>query len=797
MDNLTEKGTVKKKEGLYGRLRSFAASSLAVRKSRPEILFYDISVFVIAFLFSRSHVIFGAYPLAVSFLAVLPSFVWQGLLGACIGAVTLGKAGIIYAMISVVVVFLRIIVSGTDKRQGSAGTLFSEGLLLRMSSSIIGGFIAAVYEALLSGFSTATVMFGLSMLLFPPIICFGLSGLFDVGITFSSVFRSSAPIFRTAKLKDRDKYNIIFFQGSALLLLFLISLSLSEYQLLGIGAAYVFSSAAALASGRRFGALRAMAVGFVTSVGISGVYSVSFALVGLVSGVLFKLGAAYAVVGAGVALSLFSGYTGGVGGFVSTFPEYAIAASLSFVLLCRIPMERTEDENDEREKIAAEMVGTMALSYRNKYSGSLDALEASFVSLSLVMKKHGKKRAKNPEEEYASLASRCAEEYLFGEGVFDFDTDMRDIGRILASGAVVTDKDISPVIEEARVREGLAAAINRASALYSEEQYRLNEREGFSFDFDLIGKLISEARKNDEREKVQDEDTAEKIRESLASFGLTDGSVKVLGKRKKHIIVAAEDSDGTKISSRRFLDTVEDIVGAKLASPDFFRRGSVALMECDSEPVYKAESATASVAGSRERTSGDVARTFLGEDGRFYSIISDGMGSGEEARDTAEFVADFLGRALEFGSSKESVLKILNHVMRRREGECSATVDLFSYDLFTGESGFIKSGAAPSYLKRGSSIFRIRSRTAPIGLMRELDAERVKVDAESEDYIIMLSDGISQSSEDSPWLIELLSRPPKKTLADYADHILSSALAHTEKENRDDMTVTVVKISKR
>ncbi len=797
MDKLTDTTVANKKEGLFLRMKKSLSGALAERKTRRELIFYDLAVFTVAFLFSRSHLIFGAYPLSVAFLAVLPSFVWQALIGAVVGAFTLGEAGIIYAMISVVVVFLRVVVSGTDKSGGAEARLFCEGLLLRMCSAIIGGFIAAVYEALLSGFSTATVMFGLSMLLLPPVICFSVSGIFDAGISFGAIFRSSEAIFSLSGVKDKEKYNIIFFQFSSLVMIFLISLSLMQYSLLGIGAAYVFSSSAALIVARRFGALRAMAVGFVSSVGISGVFSVSFALVGLVAGALMKLGTVYAVVGAGAALALFSGYTGGVTGFVSTFPEYAISASLTFFLLGKIPSEASVENEENGEKIASEMVGTMALSYRNRYSGSLDALEASFSALSVVMKKHRRKRKENLPGEYTSLAKRCAEEYLMGEGIFDFEADFTNIGELLASGSRVGEGDISPLIEDRRRREALASAINRAAALYAEEQYKAEERGGIPMDFDLVARLISDARRNDEREKSQDEATSEKIKDILLSFGLRDGAVRVLGKRKKRIIIAGEDPDGTRITSKSFLEAIEGIVGTSLTAPEYFRRGSIALMECSCEPQYKVESATASASGARERVSGDVSRSFVSEDGRFFSVISDGMGSGEEAREVAEFVADFLSRALEFGSSRESVLKVLNQAMLRREGECSATVDLFSFDLYTGESGFIKSGAAPSYLKRGSSIFRIRSRTAPIGLMRELDAERVKVEAVCEDYVIMLSDGISQSSEDSPWLIELLSRPPKRTLADYADHILSSALLHTEKENRDDMTVTVIKISKK
>jgi serine/threonine protein phosphatase PrpC len=76
--------------------------------------------------------------------------------------------------------------------------------------------------------------------------------------------------------------------------------------------------------------------------------------------------------------------------------------------------------------------------------------------------------------------------------------------------------------------------------------------------------------------------------------------------------------------------------------------------------------------------------------------------------------------------------------------------------------------------------------------MKSVDAERIKIELEGEDYIIMLSDGIGQGAEETPWLLDLLSKPPKRDLKEYADSILASALknmAHT-----DDMTVLVTRV---
>jgi stage II sporulation protein E len=170
------------------------------------------------------------------------------------------------------------------------------------------------------------------------------------------------------------------------------------------------------------------------------------------------------------------------------------------------------------------------------------------------------------------------------------------------------------------------------------------------------------------------------------------------------------------------------------------------------------------------------------------------MGSGEEAKRTSDFACKFLKCALGIGSP-ETALHLLNSTLLGRGGECSATIDIFALDLFDGSATFIKSGAAPSFVKRDSSIFRIKSSTAPIGLMKTIDSERICVEIKGGDYVIMFSDGVSEIIEESPWLLELLSKPPKETPKAYADYILEEAKKHSK--SRDDMSVIAVKIIKK
>ena len=132
--------------------------------------------------------------------------------------------------------------------------------------------------------------------------------------------------------------------------------------------------------------------------------------------------------------------------------------------------------------------------------------------------------------------------------------------------------------------------------------------------------------------------------------------------------------------------------------------------------------------------------------------------------------------------------------MRSRSEECSTSVDLFDFDLITGEGVFYKCGAAASYLKRDGSIFRIRSETAPIGIMKNIDAERIRVEVRGGDYLVMISDGISQTVEDSAWLLEFLAKPITLDVAAYAELIIDEAIKRGR--SYDDLSVAVARIIK-
>ncbi len=795
-DNEYESNDTTPKKGLFQKIKEAFRKEAESRRGDKFALACDLTLFAVGFILARCHLLFGARPLGLAFAAVLPVGVWAALGGVVIGSLTLGEEGIIFAAVASVSVLLRAMFA--DRERGEE--MFSERLLVRMSVALLCGFVAAVYEWFLYGLTEITLLFGLSMTVLPPTLVFVFSGAFSSGITLSDLL-SSSDIFASPRGDDTRRYNAIFFRISVLALLFFISLSLGEVVFFGISAAFVFCGLLTLVIAKRFGASHALTAGFVSALGISGAYSVSFALLGLGAGVMFSFGVGYGVIAGGALMSAWSIYYAGLSGFLTTFPEFLIAATLTLPILKKISgVERTEETLGGISG-AEDMVGTMALAYRNKYSGSLDLLESALLSAASAVRSYTPSREVT-EEDYKLLVTDVAERFCSdcsgqnlctAESIRPCLTNSSAIARKLSEGKKITARDVNTDTEFCQVAGIVAGSINREAASLERQRYKEEEAELGAELYELISKLISEAAYRDTMETAVDENVTEMLTKVVKDAEIEDGIIRAFGERRKHFILACEDEDGGKISSKKLRYGIESALGIKLGAPEFFRRGKMALMECGVRRAYSVSIASASRAGSESEISGDSAVCFESRDDRFYSLISDGMGKGEVAKETSGFVAEYMKGALEFMADKETVIRLVNGIIRSRGVECSATVDLFELDLLTGDATFIKSGAASSYVKRESSIFRIRSRTAPIGLLKTIDTEKIKVEVRAGDYVIMLSDGIVDSFDDAPWLLELLSRDALRDVSEYARLILNEAIKFAK--SGDDMSVTVIKVS--
>ena len=84
----------------------------------------------------------------------------------------------------------------------------------------------------------------------------------------------------------------------------------------------------------------------------------------------------------------------------------------------------------------------------------------------------------------------------------------------------------------------------------------------------------------------------------------------------------------------------------KLTPPEFTADDGYVTMTCRSARTVCVETASSSLKKESEEMNGDSAVCFTNREDRFYSLISDGMGSGREAAMTSRVTCSFLEKML-------------------------------------------------------------------------------------------------------------------------------------------------------
>lgn len=215
-------------------------------------------------------------------------------------------------------------------------------------------------------------------------------------------------------------------------------------------------------------------------------------------------------------------------------------------------------------------------------------------------------------------------------------------------------------------------------------------------------------------------------------------------------------------------------------------------------PVYRVVSGVARLPKRGGHISGD---SFVGESlgpDRYLLAISDGMGVGREAATESRQCVKLLYEILKAGFGTEVAVKTVNSALLLHSPEDSfATVDLSLLDLSTGRAEFVKVGAAPSFVKRGSDITVVKMSSVPVGIINQVQVEPDFRVLRPGDLIVMITDGVWDVSKDDldkeRWLINHLSRETATDPEAVAESVLARAL-ELMPEPGDDMTVLVARV---
>lgn len=200
---------------------------------------------------------------------------------------------------------------------------------------------------------------------------------------------------------------------------------------------------------------------------------------------------------------------------------------------------------------------------------------------------------------------------------------------------------------------------------------------------------------------------------------------------------------------------------------------------------------------TNSRISGDSFLSIKLKDGKYLVALSDGMGSGEEARQSSNKALKMLENLLLSGFDKKTSLELINSSLINQNEEIFATLDIAIIDLYKGNVELIKSGACPTYIKSKNSVQVIKANSLPAGIINEYSLQSFDRDISSGEILLMCSDGILDSNVEYKnkelWVKYLLEDIETNNTKKIADLVLNEAIDNGYGTAKDDMSVVVCK----
>lgn len=218
---------------------------------------------------------------------------------------------------------------------------------------------------------------------------------------------------------------------------------------------------------------------------------------------------------------------------------------------------------------------------------------------------------------------------------------------------------------------------------------------------------------------------------------------------------------------------------------------------CISDDKFLIEIGQAVKTKNNNNISGDSILKIRLKDGKYLIALSDGMGSGIEARKSSQIVIKMLKRLLDSGFEKNTSIDLINSSLINVSDDVFATLDIVIVDLYKGNVEFIKSGACPTYVKDNKKVQIIKSLALPAGILKDMKAEIFDKDIENEEIIVMCTDGIIDSNVEYKnkelWVKYLLEDMENTNPQKIADIILNEAIDNNFGKAKDDMSVVTFK----
>lgn len=186
----------------------------------------------------------------------------------------------------------------------------------------------------------------------------------------------------------------------------------------------------------------------------------------------------------------------------------------------------------------------------------------------------------------------------------------------------------------------------------------------------------------------------------------------------------------------------------------------------------------------------------------YIIILSDGIGSGNEAYDKSKFTVDLIYKFIKTSLSLSSCIKEIISIISLKffRDESISTIDFASIDLYNGKMNYLKCSSVITYVKRENEVFILESDR---NLFEDFDESTNRIltgefDLKYGDILVHLTDGLIHFKDlsNKSWLYNFLKKVTIVSPDKLCEEIIREFKILNKDSFQDDVTVIVSKVYK-
>lgn len=379
---------------------------------------------------------------------------------------------------------------------------------------------------------------------------------------------------------------------------------------------------------------------------------------------------------------------------------------------------------------------------------------------------------------------------------------LNDLTPILREKGYVERQDVPASLS--RLCGRLDDVVHRINAAYVEYAVRegawrrLSEIRAVVTDqFAGMSDMLDELSQDFAKTEQVDSEAATRVIHVCEEFGLSvQDAVCLLGRSGRMTVEILASDAGVKLNREKWEAAISDACGREFDHPVVTRLGNSVKIAMTEKPQFTVNMSSIQLHCKGERLCGDAFETFTDGTGRWYVVLSDGMGSGGRAAVDGAMASGLTSRLIQAGFGPDSVLRMVNSALMVKSGDESlSTLDVLELDLFTGKITCRKAGASPTLLCSMGRVSRVEKSSLPIGILRDIRAECSEDTLVNGDILLMFSDGALAGGVE--WVEDKLRGfdASEGNLKDLVEDIAATARQNQD-FHEDDVTVLAFQVSK-